>query len=88
MSRTKPQSANVAQQQKSSPTKTTKQEKLIGLLRRKEGASIAVIARALGWQPHTVHGVISGTIRKRLGLNVVGTAGERGVRIYRIGPAN
>jgi hypothetical protein len=88
MPRSKPRSANVAQQQKGSPTKTTKQEKLIGLLRRKEGASIAVIARVLGWQPHTVHGVISGTIRKRLGLNVVGTAGERGVRVYRISSAN
>lgn len=80
--------ANVAQQQKRSKPNATKQEKLIGLLRRKEGASIAVIARTLGWQPHTVHGVISGTIRKRLGFNVVGTAGERGVRVYRINSAN
>ena len=83
-----PKAANVAQQQKRLKPSRTKQEKLIALLRRKEGVSIAVIARTLRWQPHTVHGVISGTIRKRLGLTVVGTAGERGVRVYRISSAN
>jgi hypothetical protein len=74
----------VAQQQTPSPRKGTKQEKLIAMLRRKEGATIEQIARALGWQAHTVHGVLSGTIRKRLGLNVVGANNAGGTRAYRI----
>jgi DNA-binding NarL/FixJ family response regulator len=82
MSKTRKQP--VAQQQAPSPRKGTKQEKLIALLRRKEGATVEQIARVLGWQPHTVHGVLSGTIRKRLGLNLVGESNAAGTRTYRI----
>jgi hypothetical protein len=84
MSKTSTRKQPVAQQQASSPRKGTKQEKLIALLRRKEGATIEQIARALAWQRHTVHGVLSGTIRKRLGHNVVGIDNADGTRIYRI----
>jgi hypothetical protein len=84
MSKSQTRKPPVAQQQAASPRKGTKQEKLIGLLRRKDGATIEQLARALAWQPHTVHGVLSGTIRKRLGLNVVGTNNADGTRIYRI----
>ena len=31
----------------------TKQEKLIAMRRRKEGATVAEVVKALGWQPHT-----------------------------------
>lgn len=74
----------VAQQQASTQRKGTKQEKLVAMLRRKEGATIEQIARALAWQPHTVHGVLSATIRKRLGLNVIGAGTPGGTRTYRI----
>jgi DNA-binding MarR family transcriptional regulator len=84
MSKSKPQTRPVAQQQGLTPRKGTKQEKLIAMLRRKEGATIKQLARALAWQPHTVHGVLSGTIRKRLGLNVVGTSNSGSRRTYRI----
>ncbi len=84
MPKTSTRKQHVAQQQASSPRKGTKQEKLIAMLRRKEGATVEQIARALGWQAHTVHGVLSGTIRKRLGLNVVGTDNAGGTRTYRI----
>lgn len=36
-----------------------------------------------GWQPHTVRGMVSGSLRKRLGLNVRSQV-EEGVRVYRI----
>ncbi len=84
MSKTSTRKQPVAQQQTSPSRKGTKQEKLIAMLRRKEGATVAQIARALAWQPHTVHGVLSGTIRKRLGLNLVGASNAEGTRTYRI----
>ena len=36
----------------------TKQAQLIAMLRRKEGATIAQIVAATGWQPHTVRGAL------------------------------
>ena len=38
---------------------------------------------ATGWQPHTVRGVFSGALKKKLGLAIVATKEERG-RIYRV----
>jgi hypothetical protein len=43
------------------------------------------MTRTTGWQPHTVRGVISGVLRKRLGLNVSCSAPDAaGGRTYRI----
>ena len=39
--------------------------------------------RATGWQRHTVRGVFSGTLKKKLGLSVPSPKEERG-RVYRI----
>lgn len=87
MQNRKPKAKSVAQQRKQAQPRNTKMAKLITLLRRKEGATIDQIARALGWQRHTVHGVISGTVRKRLGIKVTGIAGEGQSKIYRIAKA-
>lgn len=62
----------------------TKQALLIDLLKRKAGATIAEAAEATGWQPHSVRGAISGTLKKKLGLTVTSTAVEGRGRIYRI----
>ncbi len=64
--------------------RVTKQAILIDLLKRDEGATIAQITEAIGWQPHTVRGAISGALRKKLGLAVTSTRFETGERIYRI----
>ena len=40
------------------------------MLRRKEGATIAQIVAATGWQPHTVCGAFAGALKKKLGLTV------------------
>ncbi len=62
----------------------TKQALLIDLLKRKKGATIEKIVAATGWQPHSVRGAISGTLKKKLGLAVTSErVGDRG-RVYRI----
>ena len=68
------------------PRKTrdgSKQAQLIAMLRRKEGATIAQIVEATGWQPHTVRGAFAGALKKRLGLTVTSEKVE-GVRVYRL----
>ncbi len=62
----------------------TKQAQLIAMLERPEGATIAEIAAATGWQPHTVRGAIAGALKKKLGLNVVSEKMENRGRVYRI----
>jgi hypothetical protein len=70
------------------PTRTsrenTKQAKLITMLRRAGGATIADLAKATGWQRHTVRGAISGALKKKLGLSVMSAKAEDGERVYRI----
>jgi hypothetical protein len=61
----------------------SKQDAVIAMLRRAEGATVDEVASATGWQRHTVRGVFSGALKKKLGLAVVGTKEERG-RVYRI----
>ena len=49
------------------PASGTKQEQVIAMLRRKEGATIAQIVAATDWQPHTVRGFFAGALKKKLG---------------------
>ncbi|MBX9792746.1 MAG: DUF3489 domain-containing protein [Burkholderiaceae bacterium] len=65
------------------PVGTSKQARLISLLKAAPGATLEQMMSLTGWQAHTVRGTISGVLRKRLGLNVV-CAGESGSRSYRI----
>jgi hypothetical protein len=62
----------------------TKQAQLIAMLRRKEGATIAQIVAATGWQPHTVRGAFAGALKKKLGLTVTSEKVEGGKRVYKI----
>ncbi len=63
----------------------TKLAALVVALRRPQDATNLQLMLATGWQPHSVRGVISGLLRKRLGLNVVLTRNAAGERVYRIG---
>ncbi len=71
------------------PKRGAKQKALLELLERKTGATIAELAEATGWQPHTVRGAIAGVLKKRLGLNVTSEKIEGRGRVYKIegGPA-
>jgi len=61
----------------------SKQDEVIAMLRRPEGATVDEVAIATGWQRHTVRGVFSGTLKKKLGLTIASAKEERG-RVYRI----
>ena len=67
-------------------TKTSKQNVVLALLRRQQGASIAEIIEATGWQPHSVRGFMSGALKKRLQIPVVSDKDETGERRYRVAP--
>lgn len=62
------------------PRENTKQAKVLAMLRRPEGATVAQIAQAMNWAPHTVRGFFAG-VQKRLGITV--TAAER---MRQVGP--
>ncbi len=82
----RPNNASVAASPTSrrEPRSGTKLARLIALLRRPAGVTIADAVKATGWQPHTVRGAISGALRTRLGLAVVSARSEKGVRSYKI----
>ena len=61
----------------------SKQARVISMLQNLKGATVAEIADATNWQPHTVRGAISGVLKKKLGLSVISEKTERG-RVYRI----
>jgi hypothetical protein len=66
----------------------SKQDGVIAMLRRPEGATVDEVVTAMGWQRHTVRGVFSGTLKKKLGLTLTSAKEARG-RVYRVdGPAS
>ena len=61
----------------------TKHARIIAMLRKPAGATIAAIMAATDWQQHSVRGFLAGVVRKKLGLNLVSEPTDKG-RIYRI----
>ena len=62
----------------------SKQAEVIRMLQRPEGATIAQICNATGWQAHTVRGTFAGAFKKKLGLTIVSDKAQGGERVYRI----
>lgn len=46
------------------PTRTSKIDDVIALLRREEGATLAEITGPTGWQPHSARAVLTGLRKK------------------------
>ena len=65
------------------PARITKLSSLIALLERPDGATIAMLCEATGWQAHSVRGAIAGTL-KRKGIIVISDRSGTGPRHYRI----
>ena len=62
----------------------SKQAQVIAMLRRPEGATIAQICEATGWQQHTVRGTFAGSFKMKLGLVITSTKEQGGERIYKV----
>ena len=62
----------------------SKAAKILALLRRPGGATAEQLMKATGWQPHSVRGFLSGTVRKKLGFAITSTKGDNGERSYSI----
>lgn len=80
----KPSTGRAAPKAKSGTKSGTKQEKLIALLRRKRGATIAEVGAEIGWQDHSIRGAISGDLKKKRGLAVTSEVENGRGRVYRI----
>ena len=62
----------------------SKKAKVLVLLRRKEGATLAHLMKATGWQAHSVRGFLSGALGKKMGLKIDSQKQEDDERTYRL----
>lgn len=85
----KPAAAAIASEEPAAPKERktregTKQSQMIDLLRRPNGATLAEIVEATGWQSHTVRGAMAGALKKKLGLTIISKKDEVKGRVYRV----
>lgn len=64
------------------PASTSKQQRCLDLLARRDGATLAELVAATDWQPHSVRGFLSGTVKKKLGLTLNSSRDADGSRRY------
>lgn len=69
---------------KSNAKSKTKKQTCIDLLKRPKGVSLAELQKVTGWQPHSVRGFLSGTVKKMADVLLVTEKDKSGTRRYRI----
>ena len=62
----------------------SKTDLVLRSLARKAGASVDELCKLTNWQPHSVRGFLSGTVRKKLGLEVSRRKDAKGITRYYI----
>jgi hypothetical protein len=70
-------------QESAGPRDGSKTAQVVAMLKRKNGATLAEIMTAMGWQRHTVRGFMAGAMKKA-GYEVESFKPEGGERTYRI----
>ena len=73
-----------AEQTKPRRRENSKQAQVMAMLKRPEGATIAQIMEATGWQSHTVRGTFAGAFKKKMGLVITSSKAADAERIYRL----
>jgi len=66
------------------PRPGSKTAKILRLLRRPEGASLTELMRAMKWQPHSVRGFLSGTVKRKMRLKLASLKRPDGQAAYRL----
>lgn len=64
--------------------KVSKQQIIIDLLKRDEGATLKQMMEATGWQRHSLHGAMAGGLKKKFGFKITSTKESGGETIYKI----
>jgi type IV secretory pathway VirB10-like protein len=62
----------------------SKTAKVLALLKRSGGVTLKELRKATGWQPHSVRGFLSGTLRKKMKLAVASAKDADGERRYSV----
>ncbi len=63
-------------------TKTTKQDTVLKLLKRKQGATVEQLQKATGWQPHSVRAALTG-LRKK-GHDIRREKNAKDITVYKL----
>ncbi len=82
--KTSPQPFESKTEQVAQNERVTKQERMLTLLSRPQGASIEEMMQATDWQQHSVRGFLAGTVKKKLGFWLTSSKPDGGIRRYRI----
>jgi Protein of unknown function (DUF3489) len=78
-----PRKRSAAASPRSAAGSDTKHARIIAMLRKPAGATIAAIMTVTEWQQHSVRGFLAAVVRKKLGLNLTSEQTAKG-RVYRI----
>ena len=69
---------------KAAARRGSKKATVLAMLRKAEGATLAEIMKATGWQSHSVRGFLSGNLGKAMGLKIESNKRTDGQRVYHL----
>ncbi len=62
----------------------SKTAQVLELVKRSGGATLKHLVKTTGWQPHSVRGFLSGSLGKKMGLNIESRKTNDGERVYKL----